>query len=84
MRYQAGIGQPELPVRLSARCALPQGGNIDGSKTMVDMVVQTVQFYQDVRLLVTCSQEIAPNQNLLPFHSRQNDLCSSVYCSFAI
>lgn len=74
-----GISQPELPVRLSAHCEVPQGGNIYRSKTMDDMLVQTAQLYQDVRPLVTRSQEIA-----VPFHSRQNDLCLSVYCSSPI
>lgn len=39
---------------------------------MDDRVVETAQFYQDVRPLVTCSQETSPNQKLVPFPSRQN------------
>lgn len=74
----------ELPESLSAHWEVPQGGNINRSKTVDDMVVQTAQFYQDERPLLTCSQEIAPNQKLVPFHSAQNDLSSSVYCSSLI
>lgn len=46
---------------------------------MDDMVVQTAQCYQDVRPLVTCSQEIAPNQALAPFHPHPNNLGLGVF-----